>query len=78
MQRHYLAYPGKCTDPNPGDGFTITDPKSCTQDAHTNAANTLLAIEYNTTSQLSGTALTCQKAISKNSIKLATAEDRAS
>ncbi|TMA73377.1 MAG: hypothetical protein E6J72_19700 [Deltaproteobacteria bacterium] len=73
----FLGYPGKCTDPNPGNGFTTTDLKNCMQDAHTNAANALLAIEYNTTSQLSGTALTCQTAISKNAIKLATAELKA-
>src|SRR6266404_6347729 len=73
----FLGYPGKCTDPDPSNGFTLADLKQCMQDSHTNAANTLLGIEYNTNSQLSGTALNCQKAISKSAIKLATAELKA-
>ncbi len=73
----FLGYPGKCTDPNPVDGFVYNDFKLCMQTAHTDAANALLAVEYNTTSQLAASPLNCQKAISKNGIKLATAELKA-
>jgi len=73
----FMGYPGKCSDPNTVDGFTYADLKDCMVQRHIEAANKLLAIEYNTTSQLATSPLNCQKAISKNAIKMAAAELKA-
>src|SRR6185369_16144804 len=44
-----LGFPGKCSDPTPGDAFTVADLKDCMFNSHEDAVDSLLDIEYGTT-----------------------------
>lgn len=62
-----FQYPGPCTDANPGDGFTLADVQDCVVSGHEASVDSLINVEYNTTTPLDSLTLRCQKAIGKNS-----------
>lgn len=64
-----LDYPGKCEDANLADGFTLTDLQDCMVNSHADAADRLLAIEYNAAGPLDNATLKCQATIGKTALK---------
>jgi hypothetical protein len=73
-----LSYPGKCPDPNPANGFTSTDLRDCMVDAHEDAVDDLIAIQYNIAGPIVDSLLQkCQEAIAKNAWKLTNARLKA-
>jgi hypothetical protein len=73
----YLNYPGPCSDPTPGNGFTQSDLYTCLVSSHEDAVNRLIDIQYNTTQVLDRPTLNCQKALSKHAGKFALAKLKA-
>ena len=69
-----LGFPGPCTDPNPGDGFTVADLALCMQTSHENIVSEMLALEYDSslTGPLAPTDLKCQEEVGKLSGAFAT------
>jgi hypothetical protein len=67
-----LDYPGKCDDPDPSDGFTLTDLENCMVSSHEAAADRLLGIEYNVPGPITDKpTLKCQATIGKTALKYA-------
>jgi len=66
-----VGYPGRCTDADPADGFTLADVKACMWTSHESAADNLIESEYGTTAgplRDSGV-FACQHALGKNMAK---------
>jgi len=67
-----MGYPGKCTDADAGDGFTLADLQNCIVETHEAGVDGLIDVEYGTTAgPLGATALKCQTTISKEMQKYA-------
>jgi len=68
-----MGFPGKCSDPDPSNGFTTTDLKLCMRDGHEATVNDLIEIEYGTIAgPITNTALLeCQKKIAQQGGKYA-------
>jgi hypothetical protein len=68
-----IGFPGVCSDPNPGDSFTLSDLVLCIKSGHEEIVDTMIDIEYDPAIQagpLADTALKCQKEIAKNAGKV--------
>lgn len=70
----YLNYPGPCSDPTPGDMFTIADLQSCLLASHEAAVNSLIGIEYHASAPVDAPTLQCQLALAKNAGKFTLAK----
>jgi hypothetical protein len=69
-----MGFPGPCTDANPGDGFTLSDLKTCIQSAHEDIIDQLYALQYDatlTTPLPSSADQKCQAEIAKQGAALA-------
>ena len=66
-----IGFPGSCSDPTPGDDFTLADLKVCMKTAHDNFISQALDIQYDTTvSGPLGDDLKCQAEVAKQSASL--------
>jgi hypothetical protein len=70
-----LGFPGKCSDANPGNGFTLADLQECLVTTHEDAVDDMIDVEYGTTTGpiVDKDVLKCQATIGKESQKYAVA-----
>jgi hypothetical protein len=65
-----IGFRGSCADTDaPSDTFSLLDLQHCIETSHEDLITSMIAVEYDSTNALTGTALTCQKAIAANSAK---------
>jgi len=71
-----MGFPGKCSDPNPADNFTLLDLQNCIATTHELTVDDLIDIEYGTTivGPLPQLLLKCQSEIAKNAGKFVAAK----
>ena len=70
-----MGYPGKCSDPNLADNFTLADLQECLVDTHEAAVDEMIDIEYGTTTGgLTQEQQKCQSEIAKSAGKFLVAK----